>query len=142
MIIRKHTFIAIACFAFAFAMAVPLIWMSQPPVYQVANIIVNHSVKPGNDLIIHSSVVRTKLCATKIERTLFDGLGVRWVMADIDYASAPGPLGNHSYRQTAPVPKSAAPGEASFYIGLVWSCPFSLFPMKEVIGPLNFTIEP
>jgi hypothetical protein len=142
MIIRRHTFIAIASLAIAFAFLVPFWWTTQIPVSQLSNVVVNRSVKPGDDLIIQSSVVRTKLCATKIERTIFDGDGFRWVMVDIDYASAPGPLGPHSYRQTAPVPKSAASGDATFYIGLVWNCPFSIFPLKEVIGPLHFTIEP
>ena len=142
VIIRRHIIIASTCFAVAFSIIAPMIWLSQPPVSQVSNIVVNKNIKSGENLIVESSVFRSKLCATKIERTIFDGSGMRWVMTDLDFASAPGPLGNQTYRQAIPLPKEAYAGHSSLYIGLVWSCPFSLFQSKNVIGPLNFTIEP
>lgn len=143
MIIRRHTLILLACLATATPIAVALAWLTRDPVSQIQNV-VTPTVVPGRDLVIESEVFRHRLCATKVERTLYDGRGIRFVMQDIDFASAPGPLGREKYAQTIPVPATAAPGAAYVNIGLVWHCAGSwlMGPQKTIIGPLHFTISP
>ena len=140
VMIRHHAIIAASSSVAALVLWGIALLLSQEPVSQISNILIKNTASPGGSIILESSVFRKRLCATKIERTIFDGANIRWVLSDIDFSSAPGPLGHQVYRQSIPVPNEAEPGDASLYFGLVWNCPFSIFQAKEVIGPLTFTI--
>jgi hypothetical protein len=112
--------------------------VNSQPIDQLDNHVVTQTVYPGSDLLVESTVFRHRLCATTIERTIFDGSAVRWDLAPLVFESAPGPLGKQTYRQLIHIPEGAAPGQSYVNIGLRWRCP--LADLRTVIGPLPFII--
>jgi hypothetical protein len=119
-------------------LALMLYWVvdRKPPVDQLYNII-TEDVHPGGDIILRSRVFRHRSCQTHVDRVVIDGGGFRYVLQDLDFVSAPGPVGEQDeYSTRIPLPHDAAAGIATLKMFMTWRC-----NIIHVIWPIPDYVE-
>ncbi|TDR95663.1 hypothetical protein [Enterovirga rhinocerotis] len=93
-----------------------------PPVNTLSAVALNPAVAPGETLRIRYEIEQLRSCATIIDRVLFDGDGVRYNLADLAYAAAPGPIGRDGYTVALPIPRTFAAGPSAYRIVIRYEC--------------------
>jgi hypothetical protein len=71
-------------------------------------------VPPGGTLKIQHLFHRKRLCHVHLEQVIFDSENVRFTVADEDYSTSPGRLGNDLFALQVAVPQTAAEGVAVY----------------------------
>lgn len=91
------------------------------PVEQIENVAVG-PVRPGEDAIVRSTVLRSRNCFTRFERMTFDGARIRYYLEPQEF-SRPGALGKpDTFQQRVPIPKDARPGAGTIRFVISWQC--------------------
>ncbi len=100
------------------------------------------SVAPGGILEIEYKVIRTRSCATKVERMLFDSRRVRHVLTDLEFEAAPGPLGPDKYTSVLPIPAHFARGEGRYRAVTSYRCNplHALWPIPAMTADVSFDV--
>lgn len=75
----------------------------------------------GEGVEIESEVIRDRQCRTLLQRYVFDGRSVRFVLQDLEFHKV-GPIGPDHFRQVIPIPAAAAPGNGSVRLVIRWWC--------------------
>ena len=101
----------------------------QLPVTQIENRILA-PVAPGEDLKLHSKIIRERSCPVRMERIIVDGAKFRFVLPAIDFSLAPGKLGVDEFTQGVPTHPSSATGPATLTVIMSWNCN----PVDKVVG--------
>lgn len=105
--------------------------------------VVTPEVQPGGRLRIHYYVTRYKDCMIRIDRSIHDSQKVRYVLPDLDFTKAPGPIGEDDYVSETVIPNTLAEGPAYYRAITRYQCnPLHRF-WPIVTGPtdLHFIIK-
>lgn len=118
------------------AAAVVLLWWAfdrREPIEMVGRTVFT-PVHAGDDLLIRSKVIRRRLCWTRIERFLFDGVRIRTAYEPQENAQFGG-LGPDEYTTRLAIPVTAHPGPGTIRFVILWRCnPLqSLWPITRVL---------
>ena len=108
----------IITFSFASVIAGILgLWAAdrEPPIYVIKAEPVK-TVWPGDELQLRYTVYRRKSCETNIDRFIFDSQLVRYVLDDLAFSGAPGPLGESTYVARVAIPAKFAIGQARYRV--------------------------
>lgn len=100
-------FIAVVGFAFYAFGTMNSEW---PYVYQ--NIQITNAPKPGEDIIVHVDVDRTKECSNNFYREIWDG--DNRLLTRHQWSQGARSLGPQSYDITVKLPETAMPGEGQY----------------------------
>ncbi len=116
-----------------------------PPTTQISAVPVSEIVTPGGELRIEERVTRNRICSLHLERVLFDAARVRFVLEDLDFLTAPGPVGADDYVTPIMIPRTFSEGPARARLIKSYSCnpfhrwwPITLPPIDvpfRVVGP-------
>ena len=121
------------------------VWVSDrdPPISLISVTAMNESIQPGGQLRVSYSVRRFRSCGVHIDRLLFDANAERYVLEDIDFAAAPGPLGDATYTVGINIPRRFAEGVGRYQVITRYECnPLHNFSPIVVTGPLiTFTVK-
>lgn len=100
------------------------LWVSDksPPVTTLGVTPLNPVVAPGEALKVRYELERTRSCASRVDRVLFDGMGQRFDLADTEYAAAPGPIGRDGYTVRVDIPRSFADGSSVYRTVITYRC--------------------
>lgn len=104
----------------------------EPPTRLISAEVVTKSVPPGGELRIRYKIERLRSCRMHIDRVLFDHEKVRRDLEDVDYAAAPGSLGDQIYVMSLTIPRNAALGEARFRTITTYYCN----PLHSYFSPI------
>lgn len=100
-------------------------------------------VRAGEDLQIRYLIDRRESCPSTLERMVVDSAKVRFLLDDIDYKAAPGPLGRDEVVIRVPVSPTAAPGPAVYRAIVAYYCnPVHHFWPVTGTREVRFTIAP
>lgn len=105
-------FMLLAVFATAGIFGAAAGRMHQEWPYNYQNTEAENSPKPGENLILHVDVERTKECANKFYREIYDGHKTR--VHQHSWQQGAKPVGAESYNILIEIPKNAQPGAARY----------------------------
>lgn len=113
-----------------------------PPTNVYSAEVKTQSVAPGGMLEIEYKVTRSRSCATKVERFLYDSRRVRHILQDLEFEAAPGPLGNDGYTSVLPIPTHFARGAGSYRAVTTYKCNpiHSLWPITVLTADVTFDV--
>lgn len=116
----------------------------EPPTVTLRAEPMTQTVVPGGDLKIKFSVRRTKSCVTHIDRLLLDSQKARFLLPDLDYAKAPGPMGDDEYVSVVPIPEQMAGGPARYRTIASYQCNIIHRLWPVTLDPIDvpFTVTP
>ena len=104
----------------------------EPPTRAARINVLTSEVRPGAELRIMYTVQRWRSCKTHVDRLLVDADGVRRDLADVDFAGAPGPLGETTYIISITIPRSFAQGRAHYKAISTYTCN----PIQRMFSPI------
>lgn len=128
-----------------FFAAIGGLWVAdrEPPTTVFSVQALTSEVRPGDQMRALYSVRRFRSCAVHVDRLLFDSAGERYVLEDIEFAAAPGPLGDASYTVGINIPRRFAEGPARYQAITQYTCnPFhKLSPIVVTGTPVSFDVK-
>jgi hypothetical protein len=77
---------------------------------------------PGGKLLVRWKVYRAESCAADKQELIFDVDGLRWVLIETHFQTAPGPLGFDEYTTQTPLPADLPVGIATLRVSLSYVC--------------------
>jgi hypothetical protein len=104
----------------------------EPPSQAISTQVLTETIRPGDQLRILYTVRRWRSCQVKIDRLLFDAAGERYVLDDLEFAGAPGPLGETTYTVGITIPRRFAAGLGRYRTASTYVCN----PLQR-IWPIN-----
>ena len=119
MIFRLTTFMVLGTIG-----AVLGTWASDrtPPGQVVEVQLPKHPTPPGGQLRITYVVQRYRSCEMHIDRIMWDSTGARFPLVDLDFGSAPGPLGQSKYAFFLNIPATFAQGDGHYQAITAYIC--------------------
>lgn len=118
--IFKVSSLALGCFLGAFLGN----WIADrdPPSVTTLQRPLNSPVRPGSELLVQYHVKRYRSCSTSIDRFIFDAQGVRTILDDLEFKTAPSPLGDSVFTAPVPIPRTISEGRAVYRINATYVC--------------------
>lgn len=104
----------------------------EPPTRIISAEAVEHTVQPGGELHVRYKVERLRSCRMHIDRILYDASQIRRDLEDVDYAAAPGPVGEQMYIVSITIPRNTARGEARYKVITTYFCN----PLHNYFSPI------
>lgn len=122
------------------------VWSSdhEPPTRLLKSEVLTPTVRPGGELRIHYTVQRFRSCRVHIDRILYDADRVRRDLEDLEYAAAPGVMGESSYTIAVTIPRNFAQGPARYREITTYFCnPLQMYfsAIVENGDPIKFKVE-
>lgn len=115
----------------------------EPPTRFIRTEVLTPVIQPGGELRIRYEVQRLRSCKTHVDRVLFDADRVRRDLDDIDYAAAPGPLGESTFILSINIPRNFAQGVGTYKTIFSYSCnPIQAnYPIIVPAETIQFTVK-
>lgn len=121
------------------------LWIAdrEPPVASTVQQVVNEPIRPGAELLVRYTVVRYRSCASQVDRLLSDAQGVRYVLDDLEFKAAPGPLGEATYTSPVPIPRTFGQGVGRYRVSVTYICNpvHRLWPITVQSREIAFMVE-
>lgn len=128
-----------------FFAAIAGIWVAdrEPPTTVFSVQALTSEVRPGGQMRALYSVRRFRSCAVHVDRLLFDSAGERYVLEDLDFAAAPGQLGDASYTVGINIPRRFSEGAARYQAITQYVCNplHKLSPIVVTGSPVLFDVK-
>lgn len=136
------TLIFCLCFViviFAFMFGTWIVDRNPPGAYiGIPKVLYDNEIKQGSNIIVQYEVYRYRSCPLKVERVMYDGMGIRYSLPDYDLASA-GDMGPQTLRVKVNIPYGMEKGKSEYRVMVSYYCnPLHYIWPIVVIAPIAY----